>query len=422
MPDAHASADPRLLAGRDYRLIFAAAQLTTLAAAISGLALPLTAVTHLGASSMEMALLAAAELLPFALFSLPAGAWIDRSRKKWIGIAFNLLAAAASMIVPLVFTLGTLSLNFLYGLGFVIGGCAVIGGSAVQVHLTQVVGRDRLLEATAQMTAANSGISIVGPAFAALLMAHFDTPLTVTASALLFAGGALVLWRIRRDDPPPAHPRAHWWPDALDGLRLIRTTPMLRALALFGALWLMLLGGFGAQFVLFTTRDLGLSATDLALISSFGAAGALAGSIAARRFERRRGARSVMLAGFLLSAIGMGLYPLATSMGQTPLAHGTLMFAACVKLFTDFAITLYTVNYISLRHRITPDAMLGRVTTSMRGIGVSAAPVGALAWGVVAERAGIAPAMLLISAAGILLWLAARRYMPQPRAFDVQST
>ena len=185
---------------------------------------------------------------------------------------------------------------------------------------------------------------------------------------------------------------------------------MLRAMAILGATWLMLLGGYGAQFVLFSTRDLHLDANGLAFVGAFSALGAVAGSLAARHFERRHGARAVMLSGFLLSAVGMGLYAAATPWSS---AVAVLGFAAAARLATEFGVTLYTVNYVSLRHRITPDAMLGRVTATMRGIGVSAAPVGALAWGLAAETIGIAPTMLLISAAAIVLWWIATHYMPR---------
>jgi MFS family permease len=395
---------------RDYRLIFAASLLTTVSGSISGLALPLTAVLHLQAGPLQMALLMAFGLLPFALFSLPAGAWIDRSHKKRIGIAFNGLAAATMTLVPAAFMLDMLSLPILYLLEFVVGSCSVIGGSAVQVLLTHVVGRERLLAANAQMTASQSAVAVVGPAFAALLVARFGSEMTLSACALLYAAGALVLWRVRRDAPPADQPSAGWWPDALAGVKLIGESPLLRALAVFAALWLFLLGAYGAQFVLFTTRDLGLSASDLAVVSSLGAAGALMGSIGARRFGQRHGARPVMLAGLLMSAVGMGLYPLAGTFGA--IAGLTLVAAAGIKLFTEFGTNLYTVNYISLRHRITPDAMLGRVTATMRGLGVSAAPVGALAGGMLAEAAGIAATLLLVAAAGILLWLAALRHLP----------
>ena len=395
---------------RDYRLIFLASLAATLAGSIAGLAIPLSAVTLLHAGPLQMGLLAATELLPFALFSLPAGPWIDRSRKKPLGIGFNLLAASAALVVPLAYAADRLTLPVFYLVGFIVGTCSVIGGSATQVQLTQVVGRERLVAVYARMTAAQSVVSVLGPVAAALLVARFEAPRAVAANALLFLLAALLLARVRRDDAPAAAGGGHWWPEALDGLRLIRNTPLLRAMAIFGASWLMLLGGFGAQFVLFSMRELHLDANGLAFVGACSAVGAVAGALAARRFEQRHGARAVMLSGFLLSAVGMGLYAAA---GPWASAAVVLGFAAGTRLAMEFGVTLYTVNYVSLRHRITPDAMLGRVTATMRGIGVSAAPVGALVWSVSAEWVGIAPTLLLISAAGIVLWWAATRHMPR---------
>lgn len=392
---------------RDFRLIFAATVLNAVAGTISGLALPLTAAVHLGAGPTQMGLLAAAELLPFALFSLPAGSWIDRSRKKHLGVAFNVLAAAAALAVPVAFAGGFLSLALLYGVGFVVGTCSVIGGSATQVQLVRLAGREALLTANARLASFQSAIALVGPAVAALLIDRIGAPFTLATNALIFGAAALAVGAIRLREEPPATARAPWWQEARDGLRLVRRHPLLRALAFFGALWLMLLGGFNAQFVLFSTREAGLSAAQLAFVTGCGAAGAFLASLAARRFERNRGTRSVLLAGYLLSAVTMGLYPLAAALGPA-----TLFYAAAVKLALDFGVTLYTVNYLALRQRITPEAMLGRVTTTMRGLAVSAAPVGALAWGLAAEGVGIGPAMGLISACGILLWMAASRRLP----------
>lgn len=393
--------------GRDFRLIFAATVLNAVAGTVSGLALPLTAAVHLEAGPTQMGLLAAAELLPFALFSLPAGPWIDRSRKQRLGVAFNLLAATAALAVPAAFAAGFLSLALLYAVGFVVGTCSVIGGSATQVQLVRLAGRDALLTANARLASFQSAIALVGPAVAALLIDRVGAPFTLTVNALIFGAAALAVGAIRRREEAPTAARAPWWREAKDGLSLIRHHPLLRALAFFGALWLMLLGGFNAQFVLFSTQEAGLTAGQLALVTGCGAAGAFLASLAARRFERNQGTRSVLLAGYLLSAVTMGLYPLAAAVGGA-----AMIMAAAVKLALDFGVTLYTVNYLALRQRITPEEMLGRVTTTMRGLAVSAAPVGALAWGLAAEGIGIGIAMLMISACGILLWFAACRLLP----------
>lgn len=393
--------------GRDFRLVFAASVLNAVAGTVAGLALPLTAATHLGAGPTQMGLLSAAELLPYALFSIPAGPWIDRSSKQRLGVVFNLLAAAAALAIPLAFAAGLLSMALMYGVGFIVGTCAVIGGSAMQVQLVRLAGREALLAANARLASFQSAIALIGPALAALLIDRVGAPFTIALNALIFGTAALLVGAIRQTEEPPAAIRAPWWQEARAGLALIRHHPLLRTLALFGALWLMLLGGFGAQFVLFSTREAGLTAGQLAFVTGCGAAGAFLASLAARRFERQQGVRSVLLAGYLLSAVAMGLYPLVAAFGSAAMA-----FAAAVKLALDFGVTLYTVNYLALRQRITPEVMLGRVTTTMRGLAVSAAPIGALAWGFAAEHLGMAAALFLIGASGILLWATAAARLP----------
>lgn len=393
---------------RDFRLIFAATVLNAVAGTISSLALPLTAAVHLEAGPTQMGLLAAAELLPFVLFSLPAGPWIDRSRKKHLAVAFNLLAAAAALVIPIAFAAGLLSYGLLYAVGFVVGTCSVIGGSATQVQLVHLAGRNALLAANTRLASVQSAIAVVGPAVAALLINRVGAPFTLATNALIFGAAALAVGAIRRPEEVPTVTQTHWWLEAKDGLYLIRHHPLLRALVFFGAFWLMLLGGFNAQFVLFSTREAGLTAGQLALVTCCGATGAFLAALAARRFERKRGTRSVMLAGYLLSAVTMGLYPLGVTFGPA-----ALPYAATVKLILDFGVTLYSVNYLSLRQRITPEEMLGRITSTMRGLAVSAALGGALVWGYAAEGLGIGVSMLIISAAGIVLWFAACRLLPR---------
>lgn len=393
---------------RDYRLILAASLLTTLAASLAGLAVPLVATTVLKAGSLQMGWLAAADLAPFALLALPAGPWLDRARKKPVGVVTYLLAALAAMLIPLAALAGVLSMPVLYLLGFVQGACSVIGGTALQIHLLQIVGRDRLLAANSTLNAWQSAVSVAG-LLGAGVVAHALGPVVVLwGSAAVFLLAVTAVARIAHDEAPPDLPPLHLWRDVAEGLRLIRDTPMLRALAAFGALWLSLIGGFGAQLVLFSTRELGFSAGEWAALGALAAGGGSLGALAARRYAERLGVRAVLLAGFLVTGVAMGLYPVAIWLGGVALA-----FAATVRVVKEFGVPLYTVNYVSLRQRLIPDALLARVIGAMRGIGVSAAPVGAVFWSHVADAIGIAAAMHLMGLCGVALWWVALRRMPQ---------
>jgi Na+/melibiose symporter-like transporter len=395
---------------RDFRLIFMGGTLASLGASVSQLALPLTAVKLLNAGPLEMGLLGAAELLPFALFGLPAGTWIDRSYKRRMAMRFDLLAVFALALVPLAYLAGRLSMNVLFVAGFLVGCCHAIGGSAMQVFVAQLVGRDRLVEANAKIIAAESVSSVLGPALAAALIGVIGPPLAVTATACGFFFSFLALSQIKRDDPPSTENRIAWWHEAREGLRFVWSSPILRGMSIVGALWVMLFDGFRTLYVLFATKDLLLSPGQIAIANAIGAAGALIGAQAARRVEAHLGPRPGLIGGYLLSAIGVGLF--AACAGLAAAGVPAVISVGLALLVLDMGATLYVVNYLSLRQKITPDPMMGRMTATMRFLTVAAAPLGALSAGSGGERFGLEGTLFVIAALGVVLALAAARWLP----------
>ena len=138
-----------LLRQGTYRRMFISILMSSLGGQISMLALPLTAAVLLQATPTQMGLLTAAELAPFMLLSLPCGVWLDRVRKLPIYVAGEAMLALVLVSVPLAWWMGWLGMPWLYAVGFVLGSVHVVAGSASQIVLTQVVGRERLVEAHA---------------------------------------------------------------------------------------------------------------------------------------------------------------------------------------------------------------------------------------------------------------------------------
>src|SRR5205814_5062211 len=112
---------------------------------VSVLAIPLVAVLILGASAFEVALLGTIEFLPFILFTLPAGVWIDRLRRRPILIAGDVVRAVSLASIPLAYQLGVLSIYQLYLVGFINGIATVFFDVADQSYLPAIVGRDQLV-------------------------------------------------------------------------------------------------------------------------------------------------------------------------------------------------------------------------------------------------------------------------------------
>jgi len=141
-----------LLRDAAYRRLWMSILISSFGGQVTMLALPLTAAILLHATPTQMGLLTAMEIVPFVLFSLPTGVWLDRVKKLPIYVVGELTIGVAVASVPLAWWAGWLTIHWLYVCGLVIGTVYTIAGSAAQIVLTQVVARDRLVEAAAQKT------------------------------------------------------------------------------------------------------------------------------------------------------------------------------------------------------------------------------------------------------------------------------
>jgi MFS family permease len=139
-----------LLRDPTYRRLWTSILISSFGGQVSLLALPLSAAVLLHAAPTQMGLLTAMEIAPFVLFSLPTGVWLDRVRKLPVYVVGELTVAAIMATVPFAWWLGLLSMNWLYVVAFVIGAVNTTAGSAAQIVLTQIVPRERLVEAHAK--------------------------------------------------------------------------------------------------------------------------------------------------------------------------------------------------------------------------------------------------------------------------------
>jgi len=396
-----------LLRNRNFFRMWIASTVAVLGGSVSQLALPLTAVRILHASAGEMGLLFACGALPFVLFSLPAGVWLDRRSKRTVIVGFNLLGCAALAVVPLAVRFDALSMPLLYVVDFVVGTGFCIGGSAAQVFITQLVGRERLVEANSVQATATSIAGLIGPVVAGMLVGWLGAPTAVALDALAFLASAMLVASIRFREVPMKLSTRPVLEDMVAGLRFVWQHPLLRAFAIMAFMALFLFDGFMALYVLHATRNLQLTASELAAVNTLAALGALAGAIAVPRLNRRIGKHLVITLGLAVAALGFIAY------SQAPSGKHSVMFAGGAMFLLDAGITAYTVNYLAMRQMITPDAMLGRMTSTMRFLSVSAAPIGSSISGYCADRYGISAVLLvqglaLVAASILARWLIAR--------------
>ena len=367
------------------------------------LALPLTAAVLLHATPMQMGLLTAIELSPFLLFSLPSGVWLDRVRKLPVYVVGELLVAVCALSVPLAWWLGWLGMGWLYVIGFVIGLVHTVSGTAAQIVLTQVVARERLVEAHAKNALATSGAEVLGPGLAGGLIKIFGAPLTMVVNAVLLIGSALILRGIAIHERRDLRPDAHFWRDLMTGVRFVLGNRILVTLAVLMGVWQMCHYAAMVVQILFATRTLGLSEHAVGLCYMGVGLGTVVGSVYGRRISHRIGPGPCLVLGILITGAGWGVLALAPAN-----AWGVAAFSLMLMMFSTGAVFIF-INFLALRQAVTPEPLLGRMTATMRWLTLLAAGPGALLGGWLGEQVGLRWALGFASAVSLLLVMVAWR-------------
>ncbi len=389
-----------------FRLYWLSSILAGSGAYIGALALPLCSVMLLHATPAQMGLASAFQAIPFAVLALPAGVWLDRSRKRPILVACKVAQTISLASIPAAWALGILSMQWIYAVCMVQGCCSVLGGGAEQILLTRIVGRDKLVDAQSRLTLTDSVARLVAPGLGGLLVQWLTAPFALVVNALGFAASAMLLRRVPIDEPVPTPSGKHPLRDVQEGLLFIWRQPLLRTLAWTAAAWHLLFYGYAALVTLYMLRELKLNAGTLGAVQVLGGMGVLASGLLLKPLTRRVGQGHAALLGMVVTTAGFVAMPLLRPemLGNQGV---TVAAGAVPTFFCDCGVMMYFMPYIALRQQVTPDEFLGRMTSSMRFLTIAIAPLGALAAGYAGEHLGIRAALGWIGAGGVALAMAA---------------
>ncbi|MFI0926328.1 MFS transporter [Streptomyces sp. NPDC021012] len=379
---------PRLFRLQDFRRLWIGDTVSQAGTAVTALALPLVAIGPLGASPFQAGLLVTCEFLGFLLLGLPAGAWVDRMRRRRVMIAGDLARAALLASLPLAAWLGVLTLPQLYGVAFGLSVCTAFFDIASQSHLPQLVDEDRLVEANVALEASRTVVAAGGPGAGGALVAAVTAPLALAVDAVSFLVSALLLSRVRRPDPRPARaPGARLRDEIAEGLGFVARDRLLRALTLTATIS-NACGTVGASMLLvLLAGELGLSPFLCGLVFTAEALGGFLGSLLVTRAATRLGEGRAMIASVVVSGT---LWLLAV-----PFFHADARYAvACLLQGLGWtAFMTFKITTVSLRQRLTPAPLLGRVNATFRFLAWGSMPLGALAGGLVGQYASVRAAL-----------------------------
>jgi predicted MFS family arabinose efflux permease len=252
--------------------------------------------------------------------------------------------------------------------------------------LTQIVPRERLVEAHAKNALASSTAEVTGPAAAGALIKVTGAPVALLADALLLLVSATILRGVRVNEPPRGK-SAPFWAAMREGLRFVRSHELLMTMAICVGVWEMCNAAAMVVQILFATRKLGLSERGVGLSYVALGAGTVAASALGYRVVRRLGPGPTLVLGLAIS--GGGWLVLAVA----PLNRiGVAAYAFMLLSFGVGAVFIF-INFLSLRQSVTPASMLGRMTSTMRWLILLPAAPGALLGGWLGEHVGLRTAL-----------------------------
>src|SRR5580658_184401 len=392
-----------LIKHRDFRRLWAGETVSELGTQVSVLAVPLLAVRSLHASTFQVALLTATSTLGFLVAGLPAGAWVDRLRKRYVMIATDLGRLLALGSIPIAYAFGALGILQLYLATLTAGLLTVFFDVAYQSYLPSLVGPDHVVEGNAKLGGSAEVAQLAGPSLAGGLVQVIGGSYAIAVDAASFLFSAVYVKSIREEeDDPSEHAKGipNLGREIGEGLRFVVNQPLIRAITATSTVSNLFSGVMTAVEVVFLVRVVHAQPDVIGFSFAAIGVGGLTGALFASRLSRRFGGARATIGGALLSVLGF-LIPLATP------GVGVLFFGIGYA-GSAFGTSLYNINQLSFRQRLCPPNLLGRMNATIRFVVSGFSPVGALAGGVIGTEIGLRPTMWIaaagqFAAAGLLL-------------------
>ena len=402
----------------DFLKLWTGQSISELGSQVSQLAIPWLAAVGLHASPFTFSLLAVLGFLPFILFALPAGVWVDRLRRRQILIVGDAARAVLLALIPILWAVGVLQIWHLLILQFVIGVFTVFFDVAYQSYLPALIEREHLIDGNSKLQLTVSIAQVGGPSMSGGLIGAITAPYAIVVDAASFVISSVFMLRMKHRENLPrqdaSEPRPKMWPQVKEGLAWVLKNRNLRQIAgctasanFFGTM------GF-TVLLLYAVRVLHLSSIEVGSVFAVGSFGSIAGALMANRLQKKLGVGNSIISCAVLFAVSGLAFPLAPHSFPLPV----LMLGTAIGGFGGVA---YNITQVSLRQAITPERLQGRMNAAMRWIVWGTIPLGSLLGGAVAQATTLRTA-LWVSAIGsspTFLWvllspLRSIRTMPEP--------
>lgn len=376
--------------------------------AITGIAFQVLIVTVLDATPLEIGILTSLGVVPYIFLGLIVGALMDRRRRQPVLVIAGVGRALVLASVPVLLLLDAFEVWSAAVVILLVGVLTLFAESASQPFLPRIVPRTSLVAANARLGQGETVAGTTGPALGGAILSWAGAPLTFVFDAVLNLVSAVLLWGIRVEEAPPERrPRGrHIGHDIGDGMRFTYRHRTLAPMAISVHVWFLGNSIAMTVFAVFVLRELGLDPLAFGIALAFAGVGGFLGAILAPRVGERLGAGRAVLLGrglVVLPWAGLAIAPLTPSSGMLLLS--TVVAAA--QFTYGLAMGIEDANDMGYRQAAAPDAMQGRMNSTIRTVNRVVFFVGALSAGVLATHFGyrttLGLAAVIFTAAAIVI-------------------
>ena len=357
-------------------------------------------VYRLSGSAFALGVVAFASYAPVLCVAPIAGVAADRVRRHGLVVVTQVLLMLIALILGLVVATDHATVSVMVVGAAATGVVSAFDIPARQSFLVEMVGPEDLPGAIALNASVFNAARMVGPAVAGLLVAEVGEGPCFLLNAASYLAVLVALWRMRLDQPAAA-PASAPTTGFLDGVRYVRSQPVLRTLLLLlgvvgsvGFPWGILLPVFAGKVFQVGPRGYGL------LLAAAGIGAVLSGlRLASRRYTRLEQRRNLLIG---LVSLGAGVVGLALS--------GRFAVAVGAQALAGFGMVRYAATTNTLLQIVVEDRYRGRVMGLYTVMFLGTAPLGSLVLGALAERLGAPTAALASGTVSLAAaaWLAVR--------------
>ena len=385
----------------NFKKLWIAQILSLVGTQVTVVALPIIAIKLLNASTMQIGILTAMSYLPFLLFGLPAGAWVDRLSIKKLMIFCDISRGTILILIPVLYSLNLLSIAMLFVIAFCNGVFTVFFDISNQSFLPEILSKDQLIEGNSKLATSYTTSQMIGPTVAGFLVKIFSGPIAILLDSISYLLSSIFIYKIKipKLKAPLTKKEAptRIYAEVKEGLRFVFKNKYLKPIAISMSMANMfdLFGMIQTILPIYILSTLNLSSFEYGIILSLGNLGAILGTFINKALINKFSLGKVLTISSILPGVSLLILPFTSG------EYAMYIIALSLSL-ASLNVAIFNINQISLRQSITPLPMMGRMNATIRFIIWGTIPIGAFLGGFLGEKIGIRNTLLVASIGSIV--------------------